>query len=207
VKTLSELLTSDAGTAAQRWSLPLFAGGEPAKPPPPTAAQIESIEAAAHAEGFARGHAEGYAAGAAEARAQAQRLQQLLAHCAKPLAQLDAEVEAVLIELALQAARRLVQQEFEIDPARMAGTVREALAALVTMPRELRVHLHPEDTKLLQACLERPAELSSWRFVPDASLARGDCRIAGDTGWVDATLEARVRSMAQALLADGGAAN
>jgi len=202
VTTLSEQLLS--GPGAQRWNLPLFGCGEAKPPPPPTAAQIESIEAAAHAEGLARGHAEGYAAGAVEARAQAQRLRQLLEHCAKPLAQLDAEVEAVLTELALQAARRLVQKEFEIDPARMAGTVREALAALVTMPRELRVHLHPEDAKLLQDCLERPAEVSAWRFVSDPTLARGDCRIAGDTGWVDATLDARVRSMAQSLQAEGG---
>ncbi len=197
----------DPASGAQRWNLPLFGGG--AKPPPPTAAQIESIESAAHQEGFARGfaegHAEGYAAGAAQVRAEAQRLRQLLEHASKPLAQLDAEVETVLTELALQAARRLVQREFEIDPARMAGTVREAIAALVAMPRELRVHLHPDDVAVLQGCLERPAELGAWRFVSDPALARGDCRIAGDTGWVDATLDARVRSMAQALHAEGGA--
>jgi flagellar assembly protein FliH len=202
---LSELLT--VGTLdAQRWSLPLFSSGsEAAKPSPPTAAQIETIEAAAHAEGFAQGHAEGYLAGAAEARAQAQRLRQLLEHCARPLAQLDAEVEAVLTELALQAARRLVQREFEIDPRRMAATVQEALAALVTVPRELRVLLHPDDARLLQDCLERPAEVGAWRIVADPCLARGDCRIAGDSGWVDATLEARVRSMTQALAAHADA--
>jgi len=97
-----------------------------------------------------------------------------------------------------------VQQEFEIDPARMAGTVNEAIAALVVMPRDLRVLLHPEDARLLKDCLVRPDEVSSWRLVPDPTLTRGDCRIAGDSGWVDATLATRERSLAQALLGETG---
>lgn len=172
--------------------------------PPPTAARLDDLEAAAHEEGFARGHADGMAAGMAEMREQAQRLRALLDHCTLPLAQLDAEVESALVELALHAARRLVQQEFEIDPQRMAATVNEAVEALVVMPRELRVLLHPEDARLLKDTLLRPAEVSAWRIVSDPTLARGDCRIAGDSGWVDATLATRERSLAQALLGEGG---
>lgn len=186
---------------AQRWELPVF---NAAPAPLRTAAQLDDLEAAAHEEGFARGHADGLAAGMAEMQQQAQRLRQLLEHCAQPLAQLDADVEAVLVELALRAARQLVQQEFEIDPARMAATVNEAVAALVVVPRELRVLLHPDDARLLKDILVRPAEVAAWRIVPDPTLARGDCRIAGDSGWVDATLATRERSLAQALLDDGG---
>ncbi|WP_051749030.1 FliH/SctL family protein [Nevskia soli] len=186
---------------AQRWELPVF---NAAPAPLRTAAQLDDLEAAAHEEGFARGHADGLAAGMAEMQQQAQRLRQLLEHCAQPLAQLDADVEAVLVELALRAARQLVQQEFEIDPARMAATVNEAVAALVVVPRELRVLLHPDDARLLKDTLVRPAEVTAWRIVPDPTLARGDCRIAGDSGWVDATLATRERSLAQALLDDGG---
>lgn len=190
---------------ARPWQLPVF--GEPvAEAPLRTAKQIESIEAAAYEEGFARGRAEGLKAGAGEVQAQAQRLRALLDHCAKPLTQLDAEVEAALVELALQAARRLVQGEFELDPSRMAGTVREAIAALAVVPRELRVHLHPEDARLLQDQLAPPPEVAAWRLVPDASLQRGDCRISGETGWIDATLASRTRSMAQTLTAETGLA-
>lgn len=202
MRNLSSPPQSGQMPGAQRWEMPVFSAAAP--PPPRTAAQLDDIEAAAHEEGFARGHADGLAAGMAEMRKQAQRLRDLLEHCSRPLAQLDAEVEAALVELALQAARRLVQQEFEIDPARMAGTVNEAIAALVVMPRDLRVLLHPEDARLLKDCLVRPAEVTSWRLVPDPTLARGDCRIAGDSGWVDATLATRERSLAQALLGETG---
>ena len=86
----------------------------------------------------------------------------------------------------------------------MAGTIAEAIAALVSVPREVRVHLHPEDAKLLREALSPPPDVVSWRLVPDAALQRGDCRISGETGWVDATLNGRVRSMAQALVDDVG---
>jgi flagellar assembly protein FliH len=187
-------------TGAQRWQLPVFNAAPP--PPPPTAARLDELEAAAHAEGFARGHADGYAAGMAEARDQVQRLRGLLEHCTRPLQQLDAEVEALLVELALAAARRLVQHEYEIDPSRLAATVQEAIAAMVAVPREVRVLLHPEDARLLKETLVRPAEVTAWRIVPDPTLARGDCRIAGDSGWVDATLATRERSLVQGLLGE-----
>jgi len=183
----------------QRWEAPAFGQPAAAAQSLHTAAQLDALERAAHEEGFARGHADGYAAGAADARNAAQRLQQLLEHCARPLAELDGEVEQALVELALQAARRLVQREYQFDPGLMTGAVHEAVAALATIPRELRVHLHPEDLRLLHDSLERPPELSAWRLVADAALSRGDCRIASDSGWVDATLATREQALARAL--------
>jgi flagellar assembly protein FliH len=193
---LSDVIEQLAG--AQRWQAPALSQGAAALPLH-TAAQLDAMERAAYEEGFARGHAEGYAAGAQDARSAAQRLRELLDHCARPLDELDAEVEQALLELALQAARRLVQREYEFDPKLMGAAIHEAVAALATMPRELRVHLHPEDLRLLHDSLERPSELAAWRLVPDPALLRGDCRIASDSGWVDATLATREQSLARAL--------
>jgi len=198
VKNLSNVLLAEQLPGAQRWEAPPL--GQPgAKAPMHTAAQLDAMERAAYEEGFARGHADGYAAGALDARNAAQRLRQLLEHCARPLEDLDAEIEQALVELALQAARRLVQREYQFDPQLLAAAVHEAIGALATMPRELRVHLHPEDLRLLHDSLERPPELAAWRLVPDPALLRGDCRIASDSGWVDATLATREQALARAL--------
>jgi flagellar assembly protein FliH len=199
----ASILSAESTPDAQRWELPILDGGSGA---PPTAARLEAMEAAAHEEGFARGHAEGYAAGASEVRTQVQRLRQILEHCSKPLAYLDAAVEAALVELALRAARRLIQREFEFNPALMAETIHEAIAALVTVPRELRVHLHPDDVRVLQDSFKAPAEVPGCRLVPDTSLQRGDCRISGDSGWVDATLVTREQALVRVLLGDREAA-
>jgi len=192
------VLAAEHLPVAQRWEAPALgqAAGGPAIH---TAAQLDAMERAAYEEGFARGHTDGYAAGALDARNAAQRLQQLLEHCARPLEELDAEVEQAMVELALQAARRLVQREYQFDPQLMAAAIHEAVGALTTMPRELRVHLHPEDLRLLHDSLERPPELAAWRLLPDPALLRGDCRIASDTGWVDATLATREQALARAL--------
>lgn len=189
-------------SGAQRWQMPAF--GEPAKGRPAlhTAAQLDAMDRAAFEEGFARGRAEGLAAGAAEARAAAQRLRDLLQHCAKPLDELDCEVETALVELALRAARRLAQRELMLDPTLLAGLVHQAVAALAQAPREVRVHLHPEDLKLLNNHLEKPAELAAWRLLPDTTLERGDCRIASEAGWVDATLATGEQALLRALGAE-----
>ncbi len=193
-----------SGSPALLWQLPVF--GEHVQADslrrPPTADELDAIDAAAREEGFARGYAEGLAAGAVEARAQAQRLAEVLQHCALPLQQLDAGLEATLVDLAMAAARRLTQQQFALDPQKMAATVNEAVAALATLPRELRVHLHAADAALLKEHLSMPMEVVGWRIVVDPALARGDCRIAADGGWVDATLATRERVLAQSLLGD-----
>ncbi|MBL6750905.1 MAG: flagellar assembly protein FliH [Nevskia sp.] len=201
---MSEATAAEPLPAVQRWQAPVFGVAAARAPEPPTAAQLEAIEAAAYEEGFARGRSEGLAAGVAEARAQALRLAALMDHMAQPLAALDAEVEGALTALALQIGRRLALHELATDPARVGAIVNKAIAALVAVPREVRVHLHPEDARLLKDSLVPPAEVGAWRIVPDAVLGRGDCRICGETGWVDATIETRAAGIAQALLAGAG---
>jgi flagellar assembly protein FliH len=188
----------------QRWQAPVFGVVPKAAPEPPTAAQLEAIEAAAYEEGFARGRAEGLSAGAAEARAQALRLAGLLDHLAQPLAEVDAEVETALTALAVQIGRRLALHELATDPALMGAIVNKAIAALVAVPREVRVHLHPDDWRLLKDSLLPPPEVGAWRLVADASLARGDCRISSETGWVDATIQTRIAGIADGLLDPDG---
>lgn len=198
----SSVLSAEHAPVAQRWQQPVF--GESAAPRPVlhTAAQLDAMERAAFEEGFTRGRAEGLKSGADEVRAMAQRLRALLEHCAKPLDELDCEVETAMVELALRAARRLVQREYQLDPALLANAVREALANLAGAPRELRVHLHPEDLKLLGDKLERPEGVSGWRLLPDHALQRGDCRIEGESGWIDATLATAEQALLRVLGAE-----
>jgi flagellar assembly protein FliH len=197
-------------SALARWQLPDFsapeAPSEPPPPAPPTAAQLDAIEAAAYEEGYGRGRTEGKIAGAGEAKAQAQRLAALFDHLAKPLAELDAAVESALVALAVQVGRRLAQHELSLEPSRLAAIVGEAVSALATVPRELRVLLNPEDAQLLKDSLPAPPDVAVWRIVADPALSRGDCRIAGESGWIDGTLETRTAMVAQALHIEQGAA-
>lgn len=202
------LAFSEAGASARRWEVPLLSFGQNVEDqrPPPTAAEIEAIEAAAHADGYARGLAEGRAEGrrqgAAAIAEEAQRLRQLIAHLAQPLADLDGDVERTLVALTIEVARRLVDEQLQLDPGLTAAAVRTAIASLSPPPREVRVHLHPDDASLLQD-LPAPPDVTSWRLVPDAGLRRGDVCLVTENAVVDALLDTRQAGVARALMGEG----
>lgn len=204
----TSILSGDpASDRAERWSLPSFDDlirpREEAPPPElPTAQQVEQIEAEAFREGHARGYADGYAQGATAARAEAERLAQLLRHLGAPLAELDAQTENALVALSLELARRLVQQELQTDPAKMLGIVREAVSHLAQPARGLRVHLHPDDVRVVAEHLPEAGSADGWTLVPDRGLMPGDCVIESDTARVDARLDTRQAQLAQRLLGD-----
>ena len=110
-----------ATTVAARWEAPDLT------PPPPRAGpsveELEAIERAARQEGFARGHAEGHAQGQAEVRRLIAQLEGLIDSFARPLAQLDGEVETVLAELAVQVAGALLGRAYEAEPQLLSDKV------------------------------------------------------------------------------------
>lgn len=202
---MSNFLSAEQVVNAQRWELPLLQGFGEASPPP-TAEQIDNIERAAYEEGFARGVAEGqaqgYADGARLVREQTERLRAVFDHCAKPLRELDGEVERMLVALAIEVGRRLAQQALQQDPALILGIIHEALGALSQPARDPRIHLHPADVEIVKRASSELPDASGWRLVPDHELMRGDCRIVTDSAQVDARLDTREAGIAQTLLGE-----
>lgn len=194
-------------TEAVRWDLPSFADPADSPPPPPhTAEHLDQLERTAYEDGYARGYAEaqaqGYADGAAKVREQVQQLKTVFEHLARPLKDLDGEVERTMIALALEVGRRLAQTTLVQEPEAIAGIVREGLGALATPTRDARIHLHPADADLVRDTLSLPDDYAGWKLVADKELMRGDCRIVTDSAQVDARLDTRAASVAQALLGD-----
>lgn len=198
------ILSGEAFAAqAATWTLPSFddALRREARPPP-SAAQIESVEAAAAREGHARGLAEGRAQGLAEVRAEAARLRALIEHLSAPLAEVDTKTEQALVALMLELARRLVQQELAADPAKVLGVVRDAIAHLAQPVRTPRVRLHPDDARIVAEHLREEPETGEWQIVPDRQLMPGDCIVESESARVDARLDTRQAQLAQRLLGD-----
>lgn len=197
----SSILSGDAASAAP-WLLPNFDALLRPAAPPPTAAQLESIEAEAFREGHERGYQDGYAQGAAAAREETQRLRQVMNHLVNPVAEIDARTEQALVALMLELARRLVQQELAADPGKLAAIVHDAVGHLAQPVRGLRVRLHPQDARVVAEHLlpQEPGE--EWRVVPDATLMPGDCVVETESARVDARLDTRQAQLAQRLLGD-----
>lgn len=185
-----------------RWELPVVVGrvaGQRSRPV--TAEELDDIARAAWDEGHAKGHSDGLAAAAEQTQrrhaaldARIARLDEIASLLARPLAELDAEVESQLAQLALTVAGHLVRRELHIDRSQIIGILRHAVSLLPAAARDVRVHLHPDDAALVNEKLATPASERAWIVVEDPVMARGGCRVSAESSRIDARLESRLKA-------------
>lgn len=190
-----------------RWAAPELA--PPPPPPPqeplrhmPSVEELQAIEEAAHAEGYARGHAEGVAAGQAEVRRIAAQMEGILDAFTRPLARLDGEVGDALGDLAVRIAGALLRRSYAVEPELLEALVREALDLAGSDQRQVELRLHPDDLAMLSPQL---LSLQGVRLAGDSTLARGDLRLHADSVRIDGSLSARLNAALQRIMAGAGA--
>ena len=196
-----------ASAAVQRWQLPEVSG--PVISSGDARRREEEALRYALQQAEARGYQEGLARAQGESRARlaaieerVQRLDALCAVLARPLEQLDAEVEGELVRLAPAVGKQLARRELRIEPTQIIAILRESLAQLPLAAREVRVHLHPEDAATVREHLPAGAGERVWTLVEDPTLARGGCLVQSESSRVDARLESRIAAIAANALGD-----
>jgi flagellar assembly protein FliH len=200
-----------AGAAAERWSLPQVEGTIIGRP-------VDESKAKAAAEAIARvareqSEARGYEAGMAKAEAEMKKrlaqlddritkIDALLQFMARPLQELDADVEKMLLNLTLTIGKQLARRELRVDPAQVIAIIRESLAELPAAAREIRVHLHPEDAAIVRERLTAPVNERAWTIVEDPTMSRSGCIVRTDHSQIDARLESRINTVIANALGD-----
>jgi flagellar assembly protein FliH len=193
-----------------RWDLPTVSGKSiQARRPGKTVGELEEVERRAYEEAYAKGREAGIASALAEQqkttgqlKAQIARLEQICNALAQPLQDVDAQVEAELLNLALTVARQLVRRELRIDPAQVIAIIRETVALLPAATRDVRVHLHPEDATVVRERLAATTAERAWSIVEDPVTTRGGCRVTTETAQIDARLETRINEVITTILGD-----
>lgn len=160
----------------------------------------KAVDNDGYAEGFARGHAEGLQAAQNTVKELTGRVEAILAALQQPLAAADEQVIDKLSSLAISVAKRLVRRELSTDRAEIVGVVREALAVLPVGLSNIRLHLHPEDAKLISEMLVPAKGEAAWQIVEDPVITRGGCRISSPTSQVDATVQTRLATVINSML-------
>jgi flagellar assembly protein FliH len=197
-----------AGRGAQAWSVPVVEGPLANRRRDGSAGgSFERLDRATWEREQAKAREAGLAAGRIEIDAKLAeldrriaRLDATLTQLAQPLAEVDAEVERQLVQLALTVARHLVRRELKVDPAQLIAVIRETVSLLPIAARETRVHLHPEDAALVREKLATAGSERAWTIVEDPVLARGGCRVTTESSEIDARLETRIAAaIAQVL--------
>jgi flagellar assembly protein FliH len=193
--------------AAAVWELPQING--PVLARNRRVADLQGIER----EAWDKGHAEGREAGIAAVRKEEQaavqeldrRVQSLgaiLDFMSKPIAALDDEVQRQLATLAGAIARQIVRRELKTHPDEIVAVIRETVALLPITAREVRVHLNPEDAKLVRTRLAEASGDRAWSIAEDPIIARGGCRVSSESSSIDAQLEQRLGAAIAAALGD-----
>lgn len=213
---MSDIMAREQLEAVERWQAPEVTSGgasnsEARRRPSSvySARALEELQKRAWNEAWAEGLEAGRRAGLAEMRERGEALETVLDAMARPLEAIDEEVEKELAQLAVALARQIIRRELRTEPEHVIGAVRDALEALPSGSRNVRVHLHPEDADLVRQALSNPAGETAWELREDPVLERGGCRVNTDAASVDGTLETRLATVAARVLGglrddDGG---
>ena len=114
---------------------------------------------------------------------------------------LTRETEKALIELTLEAARKVVAG-MPIDTKTVEAIVREAISQ-VEDTTEISIQLHPDDLALLRKhqspILKGLPETGPLRFTHSAEVTRGGCVVHTRFGLLDARRETKIEQLRQSL--------
>jgi flagellar assembly protein FliH len=189
--------THDDTTAFEQWEVVELAAsaGEQAPPDGEREAELARLREAARAEGYA----EGLAAGRVEADQAGGYMKRLAESFSATLDNLDFRLADMVLDLALDVARKVVSGELSVHPERILDVVNMALKEMAETSREARLLLNPEDAVLVRPHLDQVLDKNRLRIVEDARIERGGCLIETQQGDLDATLPARWRQVVQVL--------
>ncbi|MFI4867252.1 MAG: flagellar assembly protein FliH [Steroidobacteraceae bacterium] len=197
---------SDVAGAAV-WELPPIDGPVVARRR--RGADLDVIEREAWDKGYAEGREAGLAAvlqeqqsALAESDRRVQHLGSILEFMAKPLAEVDDQVQRQLAMLAGAIARQIVRRELKIHPDDIIAVIRDTVSLLPVTARDVRVHLNPEDAKLVRSRLAEVTSERAWSITEDPILPRGGCRVTSESSTIDAQLEQRLGAAIAAVLGD-----
>ncbi len=174
--------------------------------PAPSVPEVDTVPdfdplAETYARGVAEGGEKARAEAAAEFEAQTRQLQSRIGESLKRLDDLEDELtrqhKDLMIELALEAASKIVRARIEQDDPVAARALAEAVEALPS-GETLRCRLNPEDLKQVKSELKGKNELNRIELVSDAGVSRGGCVVEGEAGTIDATVETAVETVREA---------
>ncbi|GIU53342.1 flagellar assembly protein FliH [Shewanella sp. KT0246] len=161
--------------------------------------KLEGLEQG-HAEGFAQGEQQGYEVGQVKANEVLERLTQLVQQFEQPLMLLDAEIEAEVLNLAINLAKSIVGHELKTHPEHILSVLRQGVDSLPIKDQQVKLRLHPDDATLVtELYSDAQLQKNHWDIEADPSLNPGDCIINSLRSSVDLRVEERMRQVLHEL--------
>lgn len=149
--------------------------------------------------GFSDGQKTGYDAGFQQGLAEAQqqqaplqaRMQQLVSEFHNALEGLDSVIASRLMQLALEAARRVIGQAPHVDGTALLRQIQEMLQQEPMFSGKPTLRVHPDDLPRVESTLGATLSLHGWRLLGDSTLHPGGCKVSAEDGDLDASIATR----------------
>lgn len=156
--------------------------------------EVAAREAKAKKAGFDEGEAAARRSLEGPYRQAAAKMAAQIGELAGLRKRLRREAEEDLVKLAIGIARRVLRRELATDSEAILGLVKAALSRIEA--REiLRVRVHPEDARTLQACFAELGLPERIELVADRNLERGAFVAETTRGDLDASVETQLQEI------------
>ena len=167
--------------------------------------QADQIAAQAAQEGFEVGYREGQAKAQREIGDLLAFAEAAVREVSDTRARILEENETALVELAIQAAEKILQTTLAAEPERVADVLRGALRKAYVRDR-LQVVCNPDDLALVEQAEEtlqaQVGTLKNLELVGDRRVHRGGVIVRTPGGDVDATLGSQLDRLRAAMLGE-----
>jgi flagellar assembly protein FliH len=165
----------------------------------------EEGKASGHQEGLASGQVEGHAAGLASGQAeiteQTQALKSLVEQMHHPLANIEKNVEAQLLQLVVQLTQAVTLQEAKTNPDILIAAIGEGIKALPSQEANTQILLNPQDIKLVEQQFgAEHIQEQGWRLLAAPQLVPGSCQIENSTSNIDLSVKSRLNEVLESFL-------
>ena len=155
-------------------------------------------------EGYDAGYQEGLQSAKKLTNTLMDRYQQAIKTLAECRSQVLAQSQDDMVRLAVHVATQLVMSDMQVR-ADMTARMITHCVSLLEEADAITVALSPTDLIALREQHPEALAMAHVSIVEDASITVGGVRARCALGSVDATLQARIRAMAQQMLGDSGA--
>lgn len=207
----SRILTESAAVQPVPWSKICAPEPGPARSNPPDdqgplRARIAELETEVEAKSR-QSYEAGCRAGAesagrqmeAEVRASVQRLADTITDLAQTRAETIRRAEADTVRLSIEIARRVLHRELTADHDALEALIKAALEKLQSQ-EVYRVRVHPDQERVMKACLDQSSRGQAVTLVPDPVLAKGGVVFEISRGAMDASVETQLAEIERGLI-------
>jgi flagellar assembly protein FliH len=134
-----------------------------------------------------------------EVRETVQQLADTMAGVAGMRAETIRRAEADTVRLSIEIARRVLHRELSVDGSALEALIKAALEKLQSQ-EVYRVRVHPDQEKLVRACLDQTGRGQAIAVVNDPVQPRGGAIFEISRGALDASVETQLAEIERGLI-------